>query len=51
MLAMAMAALGVETHLASLRHSGAKPMLLGACLFVVLVVVGPVVALLAGQLA
>lgn len=51
MLAMAMAALGVETHLAALRHSGAKPLLLGGLLFVVLIVAGPGVALLAGHLA
>ncbi|MDO6459601.1 putative sulfate exporter family transporter [Granulosicoccaceae sp. 1_MG-2023] len=50
LLAMAMAALGVETQLATLRYSGAKPMLLGAVLFVVLVFGGPVVALLAGTL-
>jgi uncharacterized integral membrane protein (TIGR00698 family) len=40
LLAMAMAALGLTTHLAAIRRAGVKPMLLGAVLFIWLVAGG-----------
>jgi uncharacterized integral membrane protein (TIGR00698 family) len=40
LLAMAMAALGLSTHLSAIRKAGMKPLLLAACLFVWLVVGG-----------
>jgi len=40
LLAMAMAALGLTTHLSAIRRAGVKPMLLGAVLFIWLVVGG-----------
>jgi uncharacterized integral membrane protein (TIGR00698 family) len=40
LLAMAMGALGLTTHLSAIRRAGMKPMLLGAVLFVWLVVGG-----------
>jgi uncharacterized integral membrane protein (TIGR00698 family) len=40
LLAMAMGALGMTTHLAAIRRAGMKPMLLGAVLFIWLVVGG-----------
>lgn len=43
MLAMAMAALGLSTHLSALRSAGIKPMILGAVLFAWLVVGGALV--------
>ncbi len=43
MLAMAMAALGLSTHLSALRNAGIKPMILGAVLFGWLVVGGALV--------
>ncbi|GGB98559.1 UPF0324 membrane protein [Marinobacterium zhoushanense] len=50
LLAMAMAALGLETRLAALKRSGLKPLLLGALLFLVLVVAGAAVTLVVGAL-
>ncbi|NUU04458.1 YeiH family protein [Herbaspirillum robiniae] len=43
MLAMAMAALGLTTHLSAIRNAGIKPLLLGAILFGWLVVGGALV--------
>lgn len=43
MLAMAMAALGLSTHLSALRSAGIKPMILGAVLFAWLVIGGALV--------
>ncbi|RAN48691.1 membrane protein [Herbaspirillum rubrisubalbicans] len=43
MLAMAMAALGLSTHLSALRSAGMKPMILGAVLFAWLVIGGALV--------
>ena len=43
MLAMAMAALGLTTHLSAIRNAGIKPLLLGALLFGWLVVGGALV--------
>ncbi|QEI09354.1 YeiH family putative sulfate export transporter [Pigmentiphaga aceris] len=43
LLAMAMAALGLSTHLSAIRKAGMKPLLLAACLFVWLVVGGGVI--------
>lgn len=40
LLAMAMAALGLTTHLSSVRRAGVKPLLLGALLFIWLIVGG-----------
>lgn len=40
LLAMAMAALGLRTHLGALRQAGIKPLLLAACLFLFLTVGG-----------
>jgi uncharacterized integral membrane protein (TIGR00698 family) len=43
LLAMAMGALGLTTHLSAVRRAGAQPLLLGALLFVWLVVGGAVI--------
>jgi uncharacterized integral membrane protein (TIGR00698 family) len=43
LLAMAMGALGLTTHLAAIRRAGMKPLLLGALLFVWLVVGGALI--------
>jgi uncharacterized integral membrane protein (TIGR00698 family) len=43
LLAMAMAALGLSTHLSAIRKAGMKPLLLAACLFVWLVAGGAVI--------
>ncbi|MAF04285.1 MULTISPECIES: YeiH family protein [unclassified Herbaspirillum] len=43
MLAMAMAALGLSTHLSALRSAGIKPVILGAVLFAWLVIGGALV--------
>jgi uncharacterized integral membrane protein (TIGR00698 family) len=43
LLAMAMGALGLTTHLSAVRRAGAQPLLLGAMLFVWLVVGGAVI--------
>ncbi|EJN09724.1 YeiH family protein [Herbaspirillum sp. YR522] len=43
LLAMAMAALGLTTHLSAIRHAGARPIVLGAVLFAWLVVGGALV--------
>lgn len=51
LLAMAMAALGLETRFADLRSSGLRPLLLGALLFLTLVIAGLGVTLLAGMQA
>lgn len=40
LLAMAMAALGVTTHFAAIRHAGARPIILGGVIFLWLVVGG-----------
>jgi uncharacterized membrane protein YadS len=40
LLAMAMAALGLTTHISAIRAAGAKPLWLGAVLFVWLIVGG-----------
>ena len=45
LLAMAMASLGLTTHLSSVRRAGVKPLLLGALLFVWLIVGGAVINL------
>lgn len=43
LLAMAMAALGLSTHLSAIRKAGLKPLVLAACLFVWLVAGGAVI--------
>jgi uncharacterized integral membrane protein (TIGR00698 family) len=43
LLAMAMGALGLTTHLSAIRRAGARPLLLGALLFVWLVAGGAIV--------
>ncbi|TWC69717.1 YeiH family protein [Herbaspirillum sp. SJZ099] len=43
LLAMAMAALGLTTHLSAIRNAGVKPMILGAILFAWLVIGGALV--------
>ena len=43
LLAMAMGALGLTTHLSAIRRAGAKPLVLGALLFVWLVVGGALI--------
>ncbi|MBO9536448.1 YeiH family putative sulfate export transporter [Herbaspirillum sp.] len=43
LLAMAMAALGLTTHLSAIRNAGMKPMILGAILFAWLVIGGALV--------
>ncbi len=43
LLAMAMAALGLTTHLSAVRHAGVKPLLLAGVLFVWLVVGGALI--------
>ncbi len=50
LLAMAMAALGLRTHIGSIKQAGAKPLLLAASLFLFLTVGGYVVNSLATQL-
>lgn len=47
-LAMAMAALGVETRFAALKSSGAKPLLLGGILFILLITAGAAISILSG---
>jgi uncharacterized integral membrane protein (TIGR00698 family) len=49
LLAMAMGALGLTTHLSAIRRAGVKPLLLGGLLFVWLVVGGAVVNSLMGS--
>ncbi|KEA65061.1 putative membrane protein YeiH [Marinobacterium lacunae] len=48
LLAMAMAALGLETRFSTLKNSGLRPLLLGALLFVVLVTAGMALTLVVG---
>jgi uncharacterized integral membrane protein (TIGR00698 family) len=43
LLAMAMAALGLATHVSSIRHAGIKPLLLALILFIWLVVAGALI--------
>ena len=43
LLAMAMAALGLTTHLGAIRSAGIKPLMLGAILFVYLILGGGVI--------
>jgi uncharacterized integral membrane protein (TIGR00698 family) len=43
LLAMAMAALGLRTHVGAVKHAGVKPILLASVLFVFLVVGGYVI--------
>ena len=43
LLAMAMGALGLTTHLSAIRRAGIKPLLLGGLLFVWLVAGGAVI--------
>jgi len=43
LLAMAMAALGLTTHLSAIRQAGLKPLLLGGLLFVWLIGGGAVI--------
>jgi uncharacterized integral membrane protein (TIGR00698 family) len=43
LLAMAMGALGLTTHLSAIRRAGVKPLLLGALLFVWLVAGGALI--------
>jgi len=50
LLAMAMAALGLETRFAALKRSGPKPLLLGALLFLVLIIAGMGTTLVVGTL-
>ncbi|MBV1787422.1 YeiH family protein [Marinobacterium sp. D7] len=50
LLAIAMAALGLETRFAALKSSGLKPLLLGALLFLALMVAGAGVTLVVGVL-
>ncbi|WP_416307003.1 YeiH family protein [Neptunicella sp. SCSIO 80796] len=49
LLAMAMTALGLRTHISSIKQAGAKPLLLAAILFVFLVVGGFVINLIVSQ--
>ena len=46
LLTMAMAALGIRTHLSAVRQAGLKPMLLACCVFVFLIVGGYLLNLL-----
>lgn len=46
LLAMAMAALGVTTHFAAIRHAGSRPIILGSIIFLWLVVGGGLVSML-----
>jgi uncharacterized integral membrane protein (TIGR00698 family) len=46
MLAMAMAALGLTTHISAVRQAGIKPILLATLLFIWLIVGGTVINLL-----
>ena len=50
LLAMAMAALGLTTHLSAIRAAGAKPLLLGGLVFCWLIVGGGAINLLIGSL-
>ena len=50
LLAMAMAALGLTTHVSALRQAGAKPILLAALLFVWLLAGGMAINLGIGAL-
>lgn len=50
LLAMAMAALGVTTHVSAIRKAGARPLLMALVLFVWLIVGGGVINLLVHQL-
>ncbi len=47
-LAMAMAALGVETRFATLKSSGTRPLILGGILFIVLITAGAAISVLCG---
>jgi uncharacterized integral membrane protein (TIGR00698 family) len=49
LLAMAMGALGLTTHLSAIRRAGIKPLLLGALLFVWLVGGGALINSLVGS--
>ena len=49
LLAMAMGALGLTTHLSAIRRAGIKPLLLGALLFVWLVAGGALINGLLGS--
>lgn len=46
LLAMAMAALGVTTHISALKNAGAKPLVMGLLLFIWLIVGGGAINLL-----
>jgi len=46
LLAMAMAALGVTTHVSALKNAGAKPLVMGLLLFIWLIVGGGAINLL-----
>jgi uncharacterized integral membrane protein (TIGR00698 family) len=50
LLAAAMAALGLRTHVSAIRQAGVKPLLLAGCLFVFLVCVGALVNGVVAQL-
>ncbi len=43
LLAMAMAALGLTTHMGAIRSAGLKPLMLGCCLFIYLILGGAVI--------
>lgn len=49
-LAMAMAALGVETRFATLKSSGVRPLILGGVLFGVLITAGAAISVVSGAL-
>lgn len=50
LLTMAMAALGLTTHVKALKHAGIKPMLLGAVIFVWLIMFGGLLQLILPKL-
>lgn len=50
LLAMAMAALGLRTHIGAIKHAGVKPLLLAACLFLFLTLGGYIINLLITRL-
>ncbi|MNO04334.1 hypothetical protein D3C81_2253340 [compost metagenome] len=50
MLAMAMAALGLTTHISAVRQAGVKPILLATLLFVWLIIGGGAINLLVQHL-